>query len=77
MCWTPLVWVTAPLGIIMCLFMMGFLPLETWLRLAAWTAIGLVIYYFYSSKHAKPSKYGCGKEPGAGIMSVAMFRRWA
>ncbi len=54
---TPLVWITAPLGIMMCLFMMGFLPLDTWLRLAVWTAIGLVIYYLYSSKHAKPSKY--------------------
>jgi APA family basic amino acid/polyamine antiporter len=54
---TPLVWVTAPLGIVMCLFMMGFLPLDTWLRLAAWTAIGLVIYFVYSAKHAKPSKY--------------------
>jgi basic amino acid/polyamine antiporter, APA family len=54
---TPLVWVTAPLGIVMCLFMMGFLPLDTWLRLAVWTVIGLVIYYVYSSKHAKPSKY--------------------
>ena len=54
---TPLVWITAPLGIIMCLFMMGFLPLDTWLRLAAWTAIGLVIYFVYSTKHAKPSKY--------------------
>lgn len=54
---TPLVWITAPLGIMMCLFMMGFLPLDTWLRLAVWTAIGLVVYYLYSSKHAKPSKY--------------------
>jgi APA family basic amino acid/polyamine antiporter len=54
---TPLVWITAPLGIMMCLFMMGFLPLDTWLRLAVWTAIGLVIYYLYSSKHARPSKY--------------------
>jgi len=54
---TPLVWITAPLGIAMCLFMMGFLPLDTWLRLAVWTAIGLVVYYFYSSKHAKPSRY--------------------
>ena len=54
---TPLVWVTAPLGIVMCLFMMGFLPLDTWLRLAVWTAIGLVVYFVYSSKHAKPSKY--------------------
>jgi len=54
---TPLVWITAPLGIVMCLFMMGFLPFDTWLRLAVWTAIGLVVYYFYSSKHAKPSRY--------------------
>jgi APA family basic amino acid/polyamine antiporter len=54
---TPLVWVTAPLGIAMCLFMMVFLPIDTWLRLAAWTAIGLAIYYLYSVKHAKPSRY--------------------
>ncbi len=54
---TPIVWVTAPLGIVMCLFMMGFLPLDTWLRLAIWTAIGLVVYFVYSIKHAKPSKY--------------------
>ncbi|HYS46643.1 MAG TPA: amino acid permease [Rhizomicrobium sp.] len=54
---TPLVWITAPLGIAMCLFMMVFLPLDTWLRLAAWTAIGLAIYYLYSVRHAKPSRY--------------------
>ncbi|HEY4078826.1 MAG TPA: amino acid permease [Rhizomicrobium sp.] len=54
---TPFVWVTAPLGILMCLFMMAFLPLDTWLRLAAWTAIGLCIYFLYSVKHAKPSRY--------------------
>jgi len=51
---TPLVWITAPLGMAMCLFMMVFLPLDTWLRLAAWTAIGLVIYGLYSVKHSKP-----------------------
>jgi APA family basic amino acid/polyamine antiporter len=50
---TPLVWLTAPLGIAMCLFMMVFLPLDTWLRLAGWTAIGLVIYGLYSVHHAK------------------------
>jgi APA family basic amino acid/polyamine antiporter len=54
---TPLVWITAPLGIGMCLFMMVFLPLDTWLRLAAWTVIGLAIYYLYSVKHAKPPRY--------------------
>jgi APA family basic amino acid/polyamine antiporter len=49
---TPLVWITAPLGIAMCLFMMVFLPLDTWARLAGWTVIGLGIYYLYSVPHA-------------------------
>ena len=35
---TPLVWIVAPAGIGMCLFMMAFLPLDTWLRLGVWTA---------------------------------------
>ena len=60
---TPLVWVTAPLGIFMCLFMMAFLPLDTWLRLAAWTAIGLAVYFLYSVKHARPSRYTIGTLP--------------
>ncbi len=54
---TPLVWVTAPLGIVMCVGMMAFLPLDTWLRLGVWTVIGLLIYVFYSSKHTRPSRY--------------------
>jgi APA family basic amino acid/polyamine antiporter len=54
---TPLVWITAPLGIAMCLFMMVFLPLDTWARLAAWTVIGLAIYYRYSVRHARPAPY--------------------
>jgi APA family basic amino acid/polyamine antiporter len=54
---TPLVWITAPLGIAMCLFMMVFLPLDTWLRLAAWTALGLCIYGFYSVHRARPPRF--------------------
>jgi basic amino acid/polyamine antiporter, APA family len=54
---TPLVWVVAPLGIMMCLFMMAFLPLDTWLRLAVWTVIGMVIFFLYSAKHSKASPY--------------------
>src|SRR5580658_5401786 len=54
---TPFIWVTAPLGIIMCVFMISFLPLDTFLRLVIWTIIGLVIYFLYSSRHAKPSPY--------------------
>ena len=59
---TPFVWFTAPMGIIMCLFMISFLPFDTFLRLVAWTAIGLVIYFLYSSKHAKPSPYSVKAE---------------
>jgi APA family basic amino acid/polyamine antiporter len=54
---TPFVWVVAPLGIAMCLFMMVFLPGDTWLRLVVWTIIGLLIYYFYSSRHARASRF--------------------
>ena len=59
---TPFVWVTAPLGIIMCLFMISFLPFDTFLRLVAWTVIGLAIYFLYSSKRAKPSPYAVKAE---------------
>jgi APA family basic amino acid/polyamine antiporter len=54
---TPFVWIVAPLGIVMCLFMMAFLPIDTWIRLAVWTVIGLVIYGIYSRSHAKPPRF--------------------
>jgi len=60
---TPFVWVVAPLGIGMCLFMMFFLPLDTWLRLAIWTAIGLVIFVAYGVRHAKPTRFTIQQEP--------------
>lgn len=50
---TPLVPLIPLLGIGTCLFMMVFLPLDTWLRLLIWLAIGMVIYFGYSSKHSK------------------------
>jgi len=60
---TPFVWVVAPLGIAMCVFMMVFLPGDTWLRLVIWTIIGLAIFYFYSSHHAKPSRWTIAEAP--------------
>jgi APA family basic amino acid/polyamine antiporter len=33
--------------------MMFSLPLDTWLRLLVWLAIGLAIYYGYGKKHSK------------------------
>jgi len=50
---TPLVPVVPILGIATCLFMMVFLPGDTWLRLIIWLAIGLVIYFGYSRYHSK------------------------
>lgn len=50
---TPWVPVVPLLGIATCLFMMVFLPLDTWLRLLIWLAIGFVIYFGYSRKHSK------------------------
>jgi len=50
---TPLVPLVPILGIITCLFMMVFLPLDTWIRLFVWLAIGLVIYFGYGAKNSK------------------------
>jgi APA family basic amino acid/polyamine antiporter len=30
-----------------------FLPLDTWIRLLVWMAIGIFIYFFYSRKHSR------------------------
>ena len=40
------------LGILSCLFLMAGLPLDTWLRLVVWMAIGFGIYYVYGRKHS-------------------------
>jgi APA family basic amino acid/polyamine antiporter len=40
-------------GVLVCFLQMAFLPLDTWLRLIIWMAVGLVIYVFYSKKHSK------------------------
>ncbi len=46
---TPYIWVVAPIGVIMCLLMMWSLPYVTWIRLAVWTAIGLIIFAAYGA----------------------------
>lgn len=44
----PMVPLVPILGVITCLFMMVFLPADTWIRLFVWMAIGIVIYFLYS-----------------------------
>ncbi len=49
---TPLWQVTAPLGILSCLYLISQLPAATFVRLMGWMVIGLVIYFGYGRKHA-------------------------
>jgi basic amino acid/polyamine antiporter, APA family len=54
---TPLVPLIPILGIFTCLFMMVFLPLDTWIRLLVWMVIGLDVYLFYGMKHSHLSDH--------------------
>jgi APA family basic amino acid/polyamine antiporter len=53
----PFLFVVAPMGILVNLLMMLFLPVETWLRLVVWLLIGLVIYFGYSYRHSLVGKH--------------------
>jgi amino acid transporter len=52
----PAVFVVAPLGILVNLTLMLFLPLLTWMRLFVWLLIGLVIYFGYGYFHSALGK---------------------
>jgi APA family basic amino acid/polyamine antiporter len=52
---TPAVWIVAPAGAATSIFLMFGLPADTWLRLAVWLAIGLVIYFAYGARHSRIS----------------------
>ena len=58
---TPFVPVVPVLGIIFCLTLMIPLPLDTWLRLIIWLAIGLAIYFLYGRKHSVLGRKQQGK----------------
>jgi APA family basic amino acid/polyamine antiporter len=51
--WVPLI---PLLGAGICLAQMLSLPLDTWLRLIIWMAIGFAIYFLYGMKRSKLNK---------------------
>lgn len=54
---TPGVYLVAPLGILVNVTMMMFLPPDTWMRLVLWLLIGLVIYFAYGYWNSALRKY--------------------
>jgi APA family basic amino acid/polyamine antiporter len=53
---TPLVPFVPIMGIVVCLYLMYSLPIESWFRLALWLAIGFAVYFGYGKKHSKLGK---------------------
>jgi APA family basic amino acid/polyamine antiporter len=50
---TPLVPFIPAMGILSCLWLMRSLARDTWIRLLAWMAIGLLIYFTYGIRKSK------------------------
>ncbi len=49
----PVIWLVAPAGILINIALTLFLSVATWIRLVAWLATGLVIYFAYSNRHSR------------------------
>jgi APA family basic amino acid/polyamine antiporter len=49
----PLVWLTAPLGIVFCTWLAYGLPRHTWIRFWIWLAVGLALYFVYGAWNSK------------------------
>jgi len=49
---TPAIWFVAPAGAFVSFAMMAFLPIDTWMRLVIWLALGLAIYFLYGMRNS-------------------------
>lgn len=67
---TPWVPVIPALGVCTCLFMMVFLPADTWIRLIVWMLIGLDVYASYGISHSKVLKAKGERRPGRYVLDI-------
>src|ERR1700752_1354453 len=59
----PWVYLVAPLGILFNLTLMLFLTDESWLRLAVWMGLGLLIYFAFGLRHSIQGRLLRGEAP--------------
>jgi APA family basic amino acid/polyamine antiporter len=69
----PFVPVVPILGIALCLLLMFSLPAANWLRLIAWLALGLCIYFFYGRHHSILGKELRGEISTHGVSPAGML----
>lgn len=50
---TPLVPFVPIAGVLVCLYLMYSLPMESWIRLVIWMALGVALYFLYGKKNSK------------------------
>ena len=60
---TPMLFVFGPLGILVNVIMMLFLPWQTWRAALIWMAVGLVIYFGYGWRHSYIGRRLSGRVP--------------
>jgi APA family basic amino acid/polyamine antiporter len=54
----PAPWLVCIAGALICMGMMVSLPPDTWVRLAGWTVLGVLIYVVYGFRHSELRKAG-------------------
>ena len=72
----PMFWVVSIAGAFACVYVMSFLPMDTWLRLIIWLEVGLLIYGGYGWRNSRLAADGGAEnrgKPHAVILGIAIL----